>query len=65
LNKNRKGGKKMSIKIKLLTMFFLSLAMISLPGGAMASDIGSPDIEVLKGLYPGKAYSPYAQRLFP
>jgi hypothetical protein len=31
----------------------------------MASDIGSADPEVLKGLYPGKAYSPYAQRAFP
>jgi Protein of unknown function (DUF3604) len=32
---------------------------------AMASDIGSPDVEVLKGLYPGKGYSPYANRPFP
>jgi hypothetical protein len=32
---------------------------------AIASDIGSPDPEVVKGLYPGKAYSPYAQRSFP
>jgi hypothetical protein len=32
---------------------------------ALASDIGSPSTEVLKGLYPGKAYSPYAQRSFP
>jgi hypothetical protein len=28
-------------------------------------DIGKPDAETLKGLYPGKAYSPYAQRSFP
>ena len=31
----------------------------------MASDMGTPDPEVIKGLYPGKAYSPYAQRTFP
>jgi len=31
----------------------------------LASDIGTPDPAVLKGLYPGKAYSPYAQRSFP
>jgi hypothetical protein len=31
----------------------------------VASDIGSPDPEVIKGLYPGKTYSPYAQRSFP
>jgi hypothetical protein len=28
-------------------------------------DIGQPDPETLKGLYPGKTYSPYAQRSFP
>jgi hypothetical protein len=32
---------------------------------AMAQDIGTPDPEAIKGLYPGKAYSPYAQRSFP
>ena len=32
---------------------------------AQASDIGNPDPEVLKNLYPGKTYSPYAQRSFP
>ena len=31
----------------------------------IASDIGMPDAKVLKGLYPGKTYSPYAQRAFP
>ncbi|NIW94941.1 MAG: DUF3604 domain-containing protein, partial [Phycisphaerae bacterium] len=30
-----------------------------------AQDIGTADIEVLKGVYPGKTYSPYAQRSFP
>ena len=32
---------------------------------AFASDIGTPSVEVLKGLYPGKAYSPWADRSFP
>lgn len=32
---------------------------------AQASDIGSPDLETLEKLYPGKTYSPYAKRSFP
>ena len=55
----------MSIKNKFLNMSFLSLALLPLPVVAMASDVGTPDIEVLKGLYPGKTFSPYAQRKFP
>ncbi len=30
-----------------------------------AQDAGTPDLESLSKLYPGKAYSPYAQRSFP
>jgi hypothetical protein len=37
--------------------------MMAMP--AMASDVGTPNTEVLKGIYPGKTYSPYAQRSFP
>jgi hypothetical protein len=44
-------------------MIALGLSALALP--ALASDIGSPSVEVLKGLYPGKAYSPYAKRSFP
>jgi hypothetical protein len=44
-------------------MLLLGVLALALP--ALASDIGSPDPEVLKGLYPGEAYSPYAQRSFP
>jgi len=43
----------------------LLLGIIALALPALASDIGSPSPEVIKGLYPGKAYSPYAQRSFP
>jgi hypothetical protein len=32
---------------------------------ALAQDIGTPDLETIEGLYPGKTYSPYAQRSFP
>jgi len=56
----------MSIKNDLLKMLFLSLALLSLPGIAMASDIGTPTPDALvKGSYPGKGYSPYAERDFP
>ena len=50
--------------LTLCCTVFLTLALVS-PAPALASDIGSPSVEVLKGLYPGKAYSPYAQRSFP
>jgi hypothetical protein len=55
----------MNIKKKWLKVFLLSLPIQALPFVAMASDIGSPSVEVLKGFYPGKTYSPYAQRSFP
>jgi hypothetical protein len=55
----------MSIKKNLFKVFIPSLALLALPFVATASDIGSPSVEVLKGLYPGKAYSPYAKRSFP
>ncbi|MFW2367959.1 MAG: DUF3604 domain-containing protein [Desulforhopalus sp.] len=55
----------MSIKNDLLKVIFLSLTMMPLSGVVIASDAGSPNLEVIKGLYPGRAYSPYAQRSFP
>jgi hypothetical protein len=53
------------MKNKILNMFRTSLICLFLPGLVLASDIGIPQIEDIKGLYPGKAYSPYAQRSFP
>jgi hypothetical protein len=47
------------------TKWFLALAILIMAVPAMAQDIGTPDPKVLEGLYPGKAYSPYAQRSFP
>ncbi|MBW2195930.1 MAG: DUF3604 domain-containing protein, partial [Deltaproteobacteria bacterium] len=50
---------------QLIFTVMLLLGVLALALPALASDIGSPDPEVLKGLYPGEAYSPYAQRSFP
>ncbi len=42
------------------------LVCLSIPAFASAQhDVGVPSIEVLSGLYPGKAYSPWAERSFP
>jgi hypothetical protein len=46
-------------------MAVVAIMALTLPGVTLASDIGSLDPEVIKGIYPGKAYSPYAQRSFP
>ena len=57
-----------SLRMKCLSKTLLTLVAIialALPGRVLASDIGTPDPEVLKSLYPGKTYSPYAQRSFP
>ncbi len=45
---------------RLITLLCLVVAT-----PVLASDIGSPSVEVLEGLYPGKAYSPWAERSFP
>jgi hypothetical protein len=49
---------------KNFSILTLTLSLL-VPAVAVASDIGKPDPEVLEGLYPGKTYSPYAQRSFP
>ena len=42
------------------------LSCLLMPGLASAQhDAGIPQIDDIEGLYPGKAYSPYAQRSFP
>ena len=43
----------------------IAAAALMVPASTLASDAGVPSAEVLKGLYPGKEYSPYAQRNFP
>jgi len=47
------------------TWLIVCLAYLALPAVALAQDIGHPQPDDIKGLYPGKTYSPYAQRYFP
>jgi len=51
--------------LQKITLFITALTMTT--GFALASDAGSADSPdaLVKGLYPGKGYSPYAQRNFP
>ena len=46
-----------------LAVCFFSIVVWPVAG--IASDAGTPRPEQLESLYPGKAYSPYAQRYFP
>ncbi|MDH3332245.1 MAG: DUF3604 domain-containing protein, partial [Desulfobulbaceae bacterium] len=50
-----------------INQLLLAAAVITLimPCVSLASDIGSPDPKTIGKLYPGKTYSPYAQRSFP
>jgi hypothetical protein len=50
-------------KALLLLLPIFSFFLIA--NTSTAQDIGTPDIEILKGLYPGETYSPYAKRNFP
>jgi hypothetical protein len=52
--------------MKLINKAILMLTALMVTNNvAVAQDIGSPQPEVLEGLYPGRTYSPYAQRAFP
>jgi len=57
-------SRSLTIKTKAKSLILLCL-MLGMTIPALANDIGSPDPESIKGLYPGKTYSPYAQRSFP
>jgi len=57
--------RNMRTKTKWVKGFGIFLTALTLPSAALAQDIGSPSPEAIEGLYPGKAYSPYAQRSFP
>ena len=51
---------------QLSYVFGIILSCFLTPGLALAQhDAGIPQIDDIEGLYPGKAYSPYAQRSFP
>ena len=54
-----------SIRLTGFGVFSAALAFVMFAVPAMTQDIGHPDPEVLEELYPGKTYSPYAQRSFP
>ena len=53
------------MKPKTKTVALMLCLTLAVATPALAQDIGSPSPDVIKGLYPGKAYSPYAQRSFP
>ncbi len=53
----------MKTETKRLTLVLCLTLAVAAP--ALGQDIGSPSTEVIEGLYPGTAYSPYAQRSFP
>jgi hypothetical protein len=53
----------MKPETKSLTLMLCLTLAVATP--VSATDIGSPDPKVIGGLYPGKTYSPYAQRSFP
>jgi len=55
----------MNIEAKWLKGIVVAITALSLPGVVLAQDIGIPDPEFIQGLYPGRTYSPYAQRSFP
>ena len=49
-----------------LVVFAIGLASVACVVSPLAAqDGGKPDVEIIKGLYPGKTYSPYAKRSFP
>ena len=51
---------------RILNVICSSLICLVLPGLALAQhDAGMPQIGDIEGLYPGKAYSPWAERSFP
>lgn len=52
--------------LKGFVAFLAVLAFLTFGSPVLAfQDIGRPSPEAMKGLYPGKTYSPYAQRSFP
>ena len=53
----------MNLAIPAAAAFAATLAMTT--SVFAYQDVGSPDLKVIEGIYPGKTYSPYAQRNFP
>ena len=57
--------KTYQIPLKAISAAVLLASACALPTGAMAQYVPLGDKESLSDVYPGKAYSPYAQRSFP
>ena len=46
-------------------MSFVALTILIVARPVLGQDAGAPNPEFLRDLYPGRTYSPYAQRSFP
>jgi Protein of unknown function (DUF3604) len=55
----------MEFNRKCKTIFMLASPLVFASMLAQSQDIGTPDPDLLTRIYPGKAYSPYAERSFP
>ena len=55
----------MEVNRKCKTIFMLASPLVFASMLAQSQDIGTPDPDLLTRIYPGKAYSPYAERSFP
>ena len=55
----------MQLKRRILSRCVLASSLGLAGVFAQAQDIGSADPNLLTRIYPGKAYSPYAERSFP
>ena len=55
----------MQFNCKKMNFLFLATAMGFASMFVHSQDIGTPDPDLLTRIYPGKAYSPYAERSFP
>jgi hypothetical protein len=54
------------MNVRISNLLRTSLILLFLPGLALAQhDAGVPQLENIESLYPGKAYSPWAERSFP
>lgn len=59
------GGQTRRSARRNLTLASILVAAVSSPLALAQHDSGTPVAELAPSLYPGAAYSPYAQRNFP
>jgi hypothetical protein len=66
LIRDKQNTKERAMTSRLLNLFQTCLVFFCLPGLVLAQhDAGVPQMENIKSLYPGRAYSPWAERSFP